>query len=645
MKIRFFSKLVCLILCASFAFCSMASAKALKQMFSRKQDSTLQVEGRLLLPSITVGPFDLHRRYRSMEGPYVDTEIVIGDAMERQEKNLPEEMVRFVENGGQASMTAQALSASTTAMGSAANEPRQLYWLKGVRIDLLDENNRLLPTAEFFCHLNIDVDTGFRNREFPEGERCMSARLFTLTQGQTEILFPKGYGVPVASDEKLRCIFQAANRTTDEHRRIKQRLTLYLIPDKQLLEPITALNWYTPFMAVVVDKNSEDALAKEAIDCSLCLPTSKGVTAPNAVNDAVENDSFGRKVSGHWVIPPGKTSWTGTIRDYKFQDKPRIAHLIWSHVHPLCTEFSLVNLDANGQANNLYTATCRSRTSPGVQLEHIDLFSSSQGIRLAANRPYELEIKYDNPTKAGLDSMATMGIFCEDNEFARPSWAISSADSIRTCGVKGSCSVADHQAASQAGDSNMPLFDPARDGPMLTGSARVKVQTTAGNLFLVLRPEWAPLAATQMRKLFQNGCFNGTAFYRLDDYLVQLGTADSKAPGYAPISQAAQALLRRIPVELTAENDHVITHRPGVLSMAREKSDPAGNVSSFSIMLREWPTLDGDYTIFGELADDAETKATVEALKSAWQKNNHAVVLGSELVETQPLSISVNPSH
>src|SRR5215469_12375197 len=53
-------------------------------------------EGPVLTPSITVGPFDIHRRYRSMEGPFVDTQIKMGDLAEAQNVVIPEGMVKFV---------------------------------------------------------------------------------------------------------------------------------------------------------------------------------------------------------------------------------------------------------------------------------------------------------------------------------------------------------------------------------------------------------------------------------------------------------------------------------------------------------------------------------------------------------------------
>ena len=55
-----------------------------------------------------------------------------------------------------------------------------------------------------------------------------------------------------------------------------------------------------------------------------------------------------------------------------------------------------------------------------------------------------------------------------------------------------------------------PLFDAKKDGPVITEPKKVIVQTTAGRLTFVLNPEWAPMTATQMAKLFQVHAFDGT---------------------------------------------------------------------------------------------------------------------------------------
>src|SRR5262249_24824250 len=50
---------------------------------------------------ITVGPFDLRRRYRSMEGPYCHQKIKIGELLEAGKLVVPESQITFVGSGAE----------------------------------------------------------------------------------------------------------------------------------------------------------------------------------------------------------------------------------------------------------------------------------------------------------------------------------------------------------------------------------------------------------------------------------------------------------------------------------------------------------------------------------------------------------------
>jgi hypothetical protein len=78
----------------------------------------------------------------------------------------------------------------------------------------------------------------------------------------------------------------------------------------------------------------------------------------------------------------------------------------------------------------LFTVKAKSRTHPGLQLEHIDLLSSKSGILLPPGGAYEMEVTYDNTTGVTQDSMASFGIFFADNSFARPDWALISGETL-----------------------------------------------------------------------------------------------------------------------------------------------------------------------------------------------------------------------
>jgi cyclophilin family peptidyl-prolyl cis-trans isomerase len=581
-------------------------------------------EGTVLSPSITVGAFDIHRRYRSMEGPYADLTVRMGDLAAAKNVNVPEALVKFVEGnpGGVSMQGGQGHGDTVSSLPDTSAQARKLYWVKGFKLDVLDEKGAVMPDAEFICHFNLDVTPQERNDAFPDGERCSNSRILTITQGQTRITFPEGYGVPVASDEHWRFIFQAANRTTDEHRRIKHRLTVYLIPDKDLVHPITALTWFVPSERVVIDKQTTEVVEKEKSLCPLCMGTTRGVVAPNSVDTSLETDAYGRRVSGHWVVPPGKNTWATVVPDYGFASKNRVIHAAWSHIHPYCSTFSLVKVTPNSR-DTIVSATSQTASDPGIQIKNIDYISSKEGIPMPANFPYELVISYDNTSGKALDSMATMGLFFEDNDFSRPKWVFNK-DQGQFCGVKASNVAAQSLATNPYAQT--PVFDADKDGPLLSAPKTVKVETTAGKLTFLLEPNWAPKTATQMSKLFAMNAFNGTPICNcIPNYLVQVALAEDKAPGCDPVPPAVKDAIRRVPIEVEPQLSNTVSHEAGVLSMAREEADSLGGTTSFSIILANSPHLNSKYTIFGKLTDDPENQKTLDKIKSDWPKQPYIV--------------------
>ena len=366
--------------------------------------------------------------------------IRMGDLAACKNAIAPESMVKFVEKTSAAegpSMNGKAGAGNKIAsLPDTSGLAPKLYWVKGFKAEVLDENGKVMPAGEFICHVNVDVDPAERNRIFTDGQRCLTSRILTITQGQTDITFPEGFGVPVASDEHWRIVFQTANRTCDQHRRIKLRLKVYMIPDHDLVRPITPLAWYVPFIEVVIDKNSPEIIQKEKSECPPCMGSGRGVNAPNAVATSVRADDFGRKITGHWVVPPGEQTWSSMVRDSGFSDKPRLVHAVWSHVHPCTKSISLVKVSPDPR-EAIFTATCQTDVEHGLRVKNIDYIYSKEGITLPANSNYEVDITYNNPTGQPLDSMGTLGIFFEDNDWSHPNWCYEK-DQGQFCGVKSS---------------------------------------------------------------------------------------------------------------------------------------------------------------------------------------------------------------
>ncbi|MBX9573465.1 MAG: hypothetical protein K2X77_31480 [Candidatus Obscuribacterales bacterium] len=399
--------ILCSALAPSISFASPAVGK------SPAQTIRSMSEGKSIERSITAGPFLIDRKYKSMEGPYVDLHLTVGDITDGGNVIADEKFVTFTDRP----MTAL----PPQFQGKTASQQRTLYWLKGIKIDVLGENDKVLPTTEFVCHMNLDIDRKFRAAAFPEAEPSETERLICLTQGLDSIVFPEGFGVPVASDEPWRIIMQAANRTSSVTNLVKHKLTFYFIKDNELIRPLKALTWSVPYLTVVVDRDTREAQDADKTKHPHCGLISSGLTAPNAGDGGVWTDALGRKVSGHWVVPPGKHNYANPVNVADFAKKDRKIHLAWAHIHPLCTKFALKEC---GESKNIFSGKVVTSTKNGLLIEKMDYISDPKGIALKGGKNYQLEATYENTTDEAQDSMVSCGIFFADDNFARPEWAL-----------------------------------------------------------------------------------------------------------------------------------------------------------------------------------------------------------------------------
>jgi cyclophilin family peptidyl-prolyl cis-trans isomerase len=614
-------------------------------------------EGPVIKVVVEAGPFDIHRHYLSMEGPWANLDDVTpAELIASKSINLPEGMIQYTENGGkqlsmmgtaQKSANAKPLAGGPEGLVKVPKGPRELYWFKGVKLEVLDENGNVQPTAEFICHWNLDVDPSFRNKVFHEGHFCQNTRLSSISQAETVQILPPGYGVPIASDEPWSLSFQAANRTTDAHRRLKHRCTLYFIKDKDLVFPIKALYWYVPYICVVVDKNLPDLSRQQKGNCPLCIGASYGVDAPNDRAGGTFPDNQGRKLSGHWVVPPGIQTFRDVIgneRDEGFAKGNPIVRAAWTHVHPLCTKLSLVECTPRERKVVLST-DCRTKIFPGLQIMHLNFLTPKDGVQLNDKASYEMEVTYNNVLKKPVDSMASMGIYMQDDAFARPKWALADYKpeddqearkeqnqlSLMSCAIpqKGADPSAELSASNKAAQATnpdqmdrkkLPLFDPKQDGPMLTKEKMVQIVTSKGPINIALEPKLAPKTCTHLYTLMKNGYYTGTPFfdYQPDGFLV-LAQAIDKHEGFKFLTAAQNGKLRRLPLESNPTGKHV----PMALSLCRDEDDTDSATSSFCVVLTNAHHLDGHYTIFGHVSSDAKTLATLTAIEEHWNDDQH----------------------
>lgn len=426
-------------------------------------------EGKTTVGSVTAGPFFIDRKYKSMEGPYVDLNLTVGDIISGGNVIADEKFVVFTDR--------PSTGATPTLVLKKPDLPRSLFWLKGIKIEVIGEEEKPLPTTEFVCHMNLDTDRAFRAKAFPEAKASETERLLCLTQGLDSITFPPGFGLPVASDEPWRIVMQAANRTSSGSRLVKHKLTFYFIKDSELIRPLKALTWSVPYISVVVDRDTRAAQETEKTNHPHCGISSSGVTAPNGGEGSVWTDNIGRKVSAHWVVPPGKHNYVNPVTVPEFGDKDRTIHLAWAHIHPLCTEFSLSSC---ADSKKVFEGKATTSTKNGLLLKKIDCISDAKGILLKGGKNYQLQATYDNTTGEAQDSMVSCGIFFADENFARPAWSLARKSAthceVRPNSASGSCT---SEAQQEINLEKAPQQINSEKAPQQISSVKAQEETSS----------------------------------------------------------------------------------------------------------------------------------------------------------------------
>jgi peptidylprolyl isomerase len=117
----------------------------------------------------------------------------------------------------------------------------------------------------------------------------------------------------------------------------------------------------------------------------------------------------------------------------------------------------------------------------------------------------------------------------------------------------------------------------------------IVIDTTQGRVVIKLRPDLAPKHAERLKLLARDGYYNNVPFHRvIDGFMAQTGdgknfngTGGSKYPN--------------LPAEFSD-----VPYKRGIVGMART-SDPNSANSQFFIMFADGPSLNGKYTVVGEV--------------------------------------------
>ncbi len=139
------------------------------------------------------------------------------------------------------------------------------------------------------------------------------------------------------------------------------------------------------------------------------------------------------------------------------------------------------------------------------------------------------------------------------------------------------------------------LLMPAAPGEAPEGEDPIVVICVrdAGDIYVRLDPEAAPVTVKNFLKLTDSGFYNGLTFHRIiNGFMVQGGD---------PLGNGTGGADETIPGEFSQNGwENPLSHTRGVISMARS-SDMDSASSQFFIMHADAPHLDGAYAAFGQV--------------------------------------------
>jgi peptidyl-prolyl cis-trans isomerase B (cyclophilin B) len=128
------------------------------------------------------------------------------------------------------------------------------------------------------------------------------------------------------------------------------------------------------------------------------------------------------------------------------------------------------------------------------------------------------------------------------------------------------------------------------------GDAIAILTTNQGTIVLKFFPQKAPNHVKNFTDLAKKNFYNGTKFHRvIPGFMIQGGDPNTRTDNKASWGQGG-------PGYNVKQEFNDIPHTRGILSMART-GDPDGAGSQFFIMHARYPSLDGQYTVFGQVIE------------------------------------------
>lgn len=304
----------------------------------------------------------------------------------------------------------------------------ELLWVRGYEAIMVGTDGQSQKPQQFMCHNTLSIHRGLdQHRALFGAGPYGSRRLFTLSQGQYSVEFPKGFGIPMLSTEKLMLQSQVLNlepKAVGET--VRHKIKTHFVRDEGLSEPMKPLCMIPSGVAVPVGDPNARPMPDDAHNLG-CAINPKLKPAKDAGGGPLTQKSDA-VYTAHWIVPPGREERRTNVGQL-FPFDTRI-HYLSVHVHPGAESFKLRDLTTN---EDLFTSKGE-QLAKGVGLDRITYFSSEEGIPVYAKHDYELVSVYHNHTNQEQSAMAFM--FCDvlDKGYHKPDAQTMARSDDSLCG-------------------------------------------------------------------------------------------------------------------------------------------------------------------------------------------------------------------
>ncbi|MFT4623746.1 MAG: hypothetical protein ACI8PZ_002402 [Myxococcota bacterium] len=295
-----------------------------------------------------------------------------------------------------------------------ADKP-ELLWIVGYTTTVVAAEDESELSQEWMCHANLDFDTSVYFEHFPTAP-SLSGRVFTLSQGQQDIQFPGGFGVPVTSDLPISLATQVLNlNQPDIDATVKHQVTIRYVRDSELQAPLVPMfqSAVEGFKALG-DARYYGVEHETHADADMLGPGCSVGQA--AIAGDVDEDHLGQAFTAHWKVEPGREVNVTNVTRFLNLPYDTTAHYIAVHLHPFAHSLTLRDLTTGENVYEAFTRQAEGR----VGLDHIDHYEGADGIPLYKDHEYELVSVYENTTDDVVDSMAVMYLYLRDKRFDKP---------------------------------------------------------------------------------------------------------------------------------------------------------------------------------------------------------------------------------